>query len=1147
MAHVNKIKKDMIKSALTTLFLLLLNWQIFAQLPIQLTATNPSNNATAVTNTANISVTFDKEVNPTTLTTGGVVIHGGNGPVLDFPMPTVSGSTATFDPVRNFFPGEVVSISFTSGVTATDGGILETPFVSRFTTAVSPASPGVFANGQNRINSDAGNQGGTRSVHAADLDGDGDLDVLSASQNNGLIAWYENDGSGSFGTTQTITTAVFGAISVYAADLDGDGDLDVLSAAEGGGFIAWHENDGSGTFGAMQTITNGAPTASSVYAADLDGDGDLDVLSASEANGIAWYENDGSGSFGALQTITTEASGAKSVYAADLDGDGDLDVLSASQFDNRIAWCENDGSGSFGPLQTITTGASAAWSVYAADLDGDGDLDVLSASLVDDRIAWYENDGSGSFGSQQTITTSANDAFSVYAADLDGDGDLDVLSASQADARIAWYENDGSGSFGSQQTITTSANGAISVYAADLDGDGDLDVLSASEFDNQIAWYENALPISITCPANQNVNFNANCEFVIPDFSELVSVENNVSPTPTLVQSPIAGTVITTSQTVTFTVTDSNGNTDQCTFELIPADNTEPVISAVADQNVNCQFVLIDYTGLATATDNCTATPVITQSPVVGTVINTTQTVTLTATDDAGNTATTTFEVIPSDTNDPVISAVADQNVDFDTNCQFALIDYTGLATATDNCTATPVITQSPVVGTVITTTQTVTLTATDDSGNTATTTFEVIPADTSEPIISAVADQNVEFDANCQFTLLDYTGLATVTDNCTNTLVITQSPAVGTEITSSQTVTLMATDDAGNTATITFEVIIVDTTDPVISTVADQNVEFDANCQFTLLDYTGLATATDFCNTTPIITQSPAVGTVITTTQMVTLTATDDAGNTATTTFEVIPTDDTPPSVIARDITIQLDVNGQASIATSDIDNGSTDNCSLSLALDQTNFTCADIGTNIVTLTATDGSGNSSFATATVTVEDNIAPTVITRNITLPLDESGQASIIPEDIDNGSTDNCGIASLELDITTFNIPTTSSTVTLTVTDVNGNSSSGTAIVSFEMFGTDLFLPTLFTPNGDSNNDFFIVRGGGNVASIQMKIFDRENNLVYSSESLTELFQTGWDGGGQPQGAYLWGISGSFTDGSPLLVNGKNTGIIRLLR
>ena len=162
-------------------------------------------------------------------------------------------------------------------------------------------------------------------------DSDGDMDVLSASTSDDKIAWYENDGAAdpSF-TARTITTSADYAWRVYAADVDNDGDMDVLSASYSDDKIAWYENDGAAdpSFTA-QTISTSADGARFVYAADVDNDGDMDVLSASQLDDkIAWYESDGAAdpSFTA-RTITTSADGAVSVYAADVDNDGDMDVL----------------------------------------------------------------------------------------------------------------------------------------------------------------------------------------------------------------------------------------------------------------------------------------------------------------------------------------------------------------------------------------------------------------------------------------------------------------------------------------------------------------------------------------------------------------------------------------------------------------------------------------------------------------------------------------------------------------------------------------------------------------------------------------------------------------------------------------------------
>ncbi|MGC1631900.1 MAG: GEVED domain-containing protein, partial [Gelidibacter sp.] len=129
---------------------------------------------------------------------------------------------------------------------------------------------------------------------------------------------------------------------------------------------------------------------------------------------------------------------------------------------------------------------------------------------------------------------------------------------------------------------------------------------------------------------------------------------------------------------------------------------------------------------------------------------------------------------------------------------------------------------------------------------------------------------------------------------------------------------------------------------------------------------------------------------------------------------------DAVPPTVIIQDISVQLDASGNAAITTNDIDNGSFDSCSaVTLALDITSFNCTNIGANTVTLTATDAVGNVATATAIVTVNDVTEAQVITQNISVDLDGNGNASIVPADVDNGSNDACGIASMTVVPNTF--------------------------------------------------------------------------------------------------------------------------------
>ena len=336
---------------------------------------------------------------------------------------------------------------------------------------------------------------GANDVQAADLDGDGDLDIIVASPDINLISWYENiDGFGEFGFQRLVSSQVQRVNAIHCADLDDDGDIDVLSASRDDNSIAWHRNQGDGTFDQRQIINDELFVAMSVFTGDLDGDGDLDVLSASrDDNKIAWYEQTSTGVFGPQQIIDTNSFNAFAVYAADLDGDGDLDVLSASDLDDKIAWYQNlDGLGTFSQQLIVSTSADAARDVIAADVDNDGDNDIISASSRDNKIAWYRNEnGAGVFSSEIIITQSALFARSIYAADVDLDGDLDVLSASSNDSTLAWYKNeDGRGSYSGPFIIDDQAAGASSIMAANLDNDEDLDIIATSSFDHKVLSYE---------------------------------------------------------------------------------------------------------------------------------------------------------------------------------------------------------------------------------------------------------------------------------------------------------------------------------------------------------------------------------------------------------------------------------------------------------------------------------------------------------------------------------------------------------------------------------------------------------------------------------------------------------------------------------
>ncbi len=342
---------------------------------------------------------------------------------------------------------------------------------------------------------------GAQAVFSVDMDGDGDLDVLAASATDSTVEWFENlDGTGVFGPPIVITETLDRASFVYGADLDGDGDNDVISAvSQNDQKIVWFENiDGQGAFSNEMVIATNTWDITAVRCMDMDGDGDEDVISA-QGTDIKMYENeDGAGTFSDEQILTDINYSINSLCAPDLDGDTDPDLLFASSSATRgmVAWSENlDGAASFGPEMVIVSSTWNYKAVCSNDVDGDGDQDVLAASYQSDEnlIAWHENtDGQGTFSAAQQISDQIKGTEILFSIDIDNDGDIDLVAASSPDSLIVWFENtDGEGSFGQHYVITDDIDHVSGIYCADLDGDGDNDILSASWGDNTIAWYKN--------------------------------------------------------------------------------------------------------------------------------------------------------------------------------------------------------------------------------------------------------------------------------------------------------------------------------------------------------------------------------------------------------------------------------------------------------------------------------------------------------------------------------------------------------------------------------------------------------------------------------------------------------------------------------
>lgn len=402
-------------------------------------ALSPLANARAANRTTPLVIPFSQAINPSTAANIRVSSSQYKGQRTS--SITVVGNIVTLTPTATrlapeFKPGETVTVTIPSTVQNTSGsGVV--PYVYQFTTA---ATGGI---GQLARYQDVPVGERPSGVAVADVDGDGDLDMLCANFQSNTVSVRFNSGNGFFSGTTEISVGV-GPGQVAAADADGDGDLDFYTVNTNS--VSLRLNDGTGQFSGTTELLGGG---GSIAVGDTDGDG--------------------------LPNVLTDTAGK--LVLGDIDGDGDLDLCSATGPVVKL----NNGTGVF--TGTIVLDSNTGYipkSVAAGDIDGDGDLDLVSAAslphLLDGRVVVWQNEGNGQFRKTAVIPLSGltND---IALSDMDGDGDLDFLASNFISGPLDIGLNNGSGTFTKAPRGT--GLGDIALAVGDLDGDGDLDVLSA--------------------------------------------------------------------------------------------------------------------------------------------------------------------------------------------------------------------------------------------------------------------------------------------------------------------------------------------------------------------------------------------------------------------------------------------------------------------------------------------------------------------------------------------------------------------------------------------------------------------------------------------------------------------------------------------
>lgn len=331
----------------------------------------------------------------------------------------------------------------------------------------------------------------TMDVVSADIDNDGDLDLVIASEfRQNLILL--NDGSGKFsnGTEGRLPKKQHDSEDIAVADFDNDGDPDIIFVSEDDQVHEYYLNDGKGNFADVSERINMRTTANAIIEADFDRDGDVDVILGNAGQDL-FLANDGKGFFAdeTSSRLPADNSTTQDIETADLDGDKDLDLVFGNEDDNRIYL--NDGKGKF----TDVTEKHLPYipgneetrkvDIFDVDLDGDDDLffsNVNFRKTKDPANRLLINNGKGVF-TDETIQRyhGINSMHSADAqfTDLNGDKYPDLLVANIFGGEQQVFINDKKGSFTEKTKDYFTSNPsseAISVEVGDWNKDGVKDI-----------------------------------------------------------------------------------------------------------------------------------------------------------------------------------------------------------------------------------------------------------------------------------------------------------------------------------------------------------------------------------------------------------------------------------------------------------------------------------------------------------------------------------------------------------------------------------------------------------------------------------------------------------------------------------------------